>query len=171
MENNVKNLNAFLKARKVTVTSAQKKAIREYVKECSTLTESAESTVKPPCKPKSKPFNLEKVLKGAPVVTRDGRKVTEIYCFKTTESTYTVYACIDGKVYPYVQNGKYFDSPIESENDLFMSSPNIEVWINLYYYEDVLTPSRCFRTFEEALAGVTNTKLYVKTIKIDNLPE
>lgn len=175
MENNVKNLNAFLKTRKVTMTSVQKKATREYAKECSAPTVTAESTVKTSAKSMLKPFDLEEALNGAPVITRDGREVTEIYCFETSGSKYTVYACIDGQVYPYVANGKYFfNGETESKDDLFMGQPVLINWVNVYCNKEYIFLSSTYPSEEKAMESArksTNASFYVKTIKIHNQPE
>jgi len=81
-----------------------------------------------------KPFNLEKALAGEPVVTRDGRKVTEIIHFKTAFNTLqNTVAVIDGHFYSFYENGKCM-SQWDSEFDLFMAPKIIKKsgWLNVY---------------------------------------
>lgn len=66
-----------------------------------------------------KPFNLEEALKGAPVVTRDGRKVTHLHYFKDEEpNPFRLYAVIDNALYSYKDNGSF--GVKQHEKDLFM---------------------------------------------------
>ena len=74
-----------------------------------------------------KPFDLEKALAGAPVVTRDGRKVLEIFAFKRLiallgVSEQPVMALVEGDDSPvrFTVNGNYFSSSASSDYDLFM---------------------------------------------------
>lgn len=80
-----------------------------------------------------KPFNLEKALAGDPVVTRDGRTVTEVFHFKTAFKTLkNTVAAIDGHFYSFYENGK----PVswDSEFDLFMAPKIVRKsgWLNVY---------------------------------------
>ena len=56
-----------------------------------------------------KPFDLEKTLAGAPVFTRDGRRVLEIHCFEKFNGKYPLYALIEGDTIPisYTKDGLY----------------------------------------------------------------
>ena len=80
-----------------------------------------------------KPFNLEKALAGEPVVTRDGRKVTDIHYF-SAPAKYKVVAhivnnsCVD----TFEIDGTYLEDS-ESSTDLFMAER--ERWINIYWDE------------------------------------
>lgn len=79
-------------------------------------------------------FNLEKALQGNPVVTRDGRKVTEIYHLKTISNQIApVVAVIDGMTSLYridgtTENGYYFYT-------LCMAPLTIKKWVNLYLHK------------------------------------
>ena len=73
-----------------------------------------------------KPFDLEKALAGAPVVTRDGREVTQLHLFDLKEHGYPLHGVINGKeggqsVECFIENGKWRRSG-ESEFDLFMKT-------------------------------------------------
>lgn len=73
-----------------------------------------------------KPFDLEKALKGAPVVTRDGREVTQLFLFAVGDDKYPVYGVIhDKKAGDYIscftkQGKQYADR--ESTADLSMKT-------------------------------------------------
>lgn len=121
-----------------------------------------------------KPFNLQEALAGKPVVTRDGRKVTEIYHFKTGTSVYSVHACIDGCIREYTQRGTYYETGNGSDFDLFMEEPVVEGWVNILCTSDGIlrVSSTVYATKELALANIcAHSCNYVKTIKIDNQPE
>ena len=73
-----------------------------------------------------KPFDLEKALKGAPVVTRDGREATQLFLFAVGDDKYPVYGVIHDKrsgdyiSYFTTQGKQYADR--ESNSDLFMKT-------------------------------------------------
>lgn len=82
-----------------------------------------------------KPFNLEKALAGDPVVTRDGKTVSEIVHLKTVPASQCIIFVIDGRAHECSESGKfYFDQDVESVNDLFMAPKIVmrEGWINIY---------------------------------------
>ena len=66
------------------------------------------------------PFDLEKALAGAPVVTRNGKPVAELHYFKTAERPYKVCAVIDGEVVVLTAKGAYYTEG-EHAFDLFMA--------------------------------------------------
>lgn len=123
-----------------------------------------------------KPFNLEEALAGKPVVTRDGRKVTEIYHFKTAsdETKYVLYAVIEGAIHTYLLNGFYMSRGI-NDTDLFMEERLIECWVSLYgtIYGEIWVGDVC-NTYESALirkdSECGDESYYIKTIKINNRP-
>src|ERR1700761_2820040 len=78
-------------------------------------------------------FNLEEAVKGAPLVTRDGRKVTEFKYFET-HVTGNCIAVIDGLMYDYDMNGKAIGNAISF--DLFLAPRIIERWQNVYLYPE-----------------------------------
>ena len=121
-----------------------------------------------------KAFNLEEALVGKPVVTRDGRKVTELYLFKTANSNYPLRVCIDKDIKDYTDRGTYYAKDTTSEHDLFMEVPIIESWVNVYCSNGYIYLSSSYESKEEAIEGYRNgpdTIYYVKTIKINNKPE
>ncbi len=83
-----------------------------------------------------KPFNLEKALAGEPVITRDGRPVTQLIKFEAiVEDGYVIYGVVNNKIFNFLDSGKY-DRTFESHCfDLFMAEP--ERWVNVYYDERI----------------------------------
>ena len=72
-----------------------------------------------------KPFDLEKALKGAPVVTRDGREVTQLHLF-SLEVSYSLFGVIQDKecgprVECFTKNGEYRLNR-KTDTDLFMKT-------------------------------------------------
>lgn len=83
-----------------------------------------------------KPFDLEKALNGHPVVTRDGRKVTEIHYFKTVGRHYKLYGAVNepeygDSVHSWTDQG-IFQKGKESHLDLFLESVQKTVYINVF---------------------------------------
>lgn len=79
-----------------------------------------------------KPFDLTRALAGDPVITRDGRQVTELHHFKTAKNQNNgVFAIIDGEAFTFDYNGKYL--AISSHiMDLFMAPKKRTIWVNVY---------------------------------------
>ena len=80
-----------------------------------------------------KPFNYEQAIKNFNetgdygVVTRDGRKVTELYLFKTLGKGYNLSAVIDGQILNFLSNGKYINEDESDTLDLFMETKKIKI--------------------------------------------
>lgn len=75
-------------------------------------------------------FNLEAALAGKPVVTRDGREVSEIHYFKTATS-YSIACIVDNCVETFTTKGTY-NKYETSGFDLFMKSEIRTYWANVY---------------------------------------
>lgn len=87
-----------------------------------------------------KPFNLERALAGDPVVTRDGRTVTNVTHFEGANRF-----CLAAIIHPsndpfaktapalstFSKTGSYY-SLHDSVDDLFMASVKKELWTNVY---------------------------------------
>src|SRR5271169_4130339 len=76
-----------------------------------------------------KPFDLAKVAKGEPVVTRGGRVIQEIYYFSSVApEEQPVVAIIDGVMEFFNKTGRYFrdEDTHLSKDDLFMAEPEPE---------------------------------------------
>lgn len=73
-----------------------------------------------------KPFDLEKALNGAPVITRDGREVTQLHLFDAEGEDCPLYGVIKDKacgpfIEYFTENGVWRRSG-ESGIDLFMKT-------------------------------------------------
>lgn len=82
-----------------------------------------------------KPFDLVKALAGDPVITRDGRKVTEVVRMKTAREKESVIFVAGELCYATQSNGR-IDDTYDSYSDLFMTPKIVkkEGWINIYKY-------------------------------------
>ena len=119
-------------------------------------------------------FNLEEALAGNPVVTRDGKRVTELHFFKSNVLKPLI-AVIDNIMVGYSAQGKYSpgnDKKLleeESPYDLFMAPTKKSIWVNVYDDGDSLYLSKVkYTTEEECLNNITRKNEYVKTIEITN---
>lgn len=80
-----------------------------------------------------KPFDLERALAGDPVVTREGRPVTQLVKFKDANcDIYAVYGVVDDSVESWCVDGRYCANSDECEYDIFMAPKKRTVWVNLY---------------------------------------
>ena len=80
-----------------------------------------------------KPFNLKEALEGAPVVTRNGNEVTQLYKFDVLDlDAQELYAVIDdSQIESFYLNGQWREKG-ESGYDLFMAEQKKFIWINLW---------------------------------------
>ena len=91
-----------------------------------------------------KPFDLTKALAGDPVVTRDGRPVTELCHFKTTGGD-SLAGVLGGCLSTWMENGRFSITGQDTRCDLFMAPKKRTVWVNFmpptpnahYIYADV----------------------------------
>jgi len=79
-----------------------------------------------------RPFNLQQALAEKPVVTRDGRTISELHYLKTSNSKQRLIAVINGLTCFYDDNGKYNYQEYETHHDLFMAPETITKWVNVY---------------------------------------
>lgn len=101
----------------------------------------------------SKPFNLEAALAGEPVETRDGKKVTELYYLKTHTGPSPVIAVVEGALYCYYTDGKWWASSV-SGRDLVMTSTKHQVWHGVFKQGDSIGVTGAYRdktTVDEVL--------------------
>jgi len=121
-----------------------------------------------------KPFDLEKALAGEPVVTRDGRKVTQLHMFNCDECLiYPLYGVVFENLEKWKRDGKY-NIREESQNDLFMAEKEMCCWVNVYqngYHKNYLFVGDSYgskKTALENIQNITNIEKhkYIKTIKI-----
>jgi hypothetical protein len=110
-------------------------------------------------------FNLEEALAGKPVVTRNGKKVTELHLFKSTTGK-PVIAIVEGLVAGYTILGKDDDAR-DSIWDLFMAPQKKSIWVNVHHCGNTLALGRGrYPTEAEAREKITNKETYIKTIEI-----
>ena len=79
-----------------------------------------------------KPFNLQEALAGKPVMTRDGRTVTQLHLFEC-DAKFVLYGVVESCscIYAFRKDGTWTSGP--SKLDLFMASTGKTVWVNLYH--------------------------------------
>ena len=119
-----------------------------------------------------KPFDLEKALAGEPVVTRDGRPVTQVTKFDAPNDPNPVVAVIDGDTQSFTLTGAYFGQGKENEYDLFMATKTVkkEGWVNLYRSFDgecTIAANSIYSSKTEALHRPQFAKKYIATVKIE----
>lgn len=80
-----------------------------------------------------KPFNLERALAGDPVVTKNGRKITELRFF-STKNEHPVAGFIDGsnQLQQWTVQGQRYGKYSESDFDLFMAPIEKSGWIKIF---------------------------------------
>ena len=74
-----------------------------------------------------KPFDLERALAGEPVVTRDGRPVTQLTLFEGIEG-YCLFGVVDAAVRRWLIGG-YRNYGLNSSEDLFMVPKTQKRWV------------------------------------------
>lgn len=122
-----------------------------------------------------KPFNLEEAKAGKPVVTREGKKVLELYHFKnsTIDIGQTIVAIIEGddSLKTYYPDGRFLSTHI-GRLDLFMAEETKLAWINVYLHPQVgeLTISPTYYSESAAIEQGLKNPHYIKTIKIEHKP-
>jgi hypothetical protein len=112
-------------------------------------------------------FNLERALAGEPVITRDGKEVTQLTKFDLTETSYLIFGILENDVRRWTIEGKYLLGE-EDRNDLFMKPEENAIWVNVYKRSDgrLFVDSCSFQS--EAAAKIGMGSNYLKTIKIDD---
>ena len=110
-----------------------------------------------------KPFDIQKAREGKPVCTRDGRKARVLcYDFKQNEE-YPILVAVedkDGKERAMLYSNGGISEIYKSRNyELAMLLKKKERWVNVY-------KDSVYDTKEEALAGKSEIRGYIDTIKI-----
>lgn len=87
-----------------------------------------------------KDFDIEKAKAGAPVCTREGRKV-RIVCFDVKNNVFPILALAenpngtDEDIMTYTRDGKYYNQNLgfeQSVDDLIMPTLKHEGWVNIF---------------------------------------
>lgn len=114
-------------------------------------------------------FNLERALAGEPVITRDGREVTEIHFFETCTEDRSLVAVIGGEICLFHNNGLSFGTNNLTQRDLFMKPKVIEGWCNVYVSSsNEMYMSGTYPSEEKAKSCIIESSAYIKTIKVTN---
>ena len=134
-----------------------------------------------------KPFDLERALAGDPVVTRDGRPVTQLTLFESNPPlTFCLYGVAGGTLINWRKTGianceEYFEDDEytkDSMSDLFMAPR--EVWIIVLEHpvkDMISTYGTTFNTKEEAdeqVNAITKldcnsfNKIYIRSITLED---
>jgi hypothetical protein len=122
-----------------------------------------------------KPFNLQDALAGKPVVTRQGKKVTQLHLFDSNMDQPLVGLIEDEfDVQSWNEYGKYFADETEAYSDLFMEDEKISLWVNVYLMTSPgIRKQRIvlkeYQNKENALKYIKEESLiydYIKTIEI-----
>jgi hypothetical protein len=118
-------------------------------------------------------FNLERALAGEPVITRNGKEVTQLVYFKDVIHKDCVYGVIGNQIKNWCIDGKYFhDDPNEFGADLFMKPKENAIWVNVYKREDgSLFLGHEFNTEKEAIDDAKGERGFVKILRITDRPD
>jgi hypothetical protein len=118
-----------------------------------------------------KEFNLEKALAGEPVVTNDGKPVTQLTYFDTKDINCLV-GDVDGTLRKFTIDGVSFADDTKS---LCMSTKKMCCWVNVYQngYHKNLFVGDSYGSKQTALENKNNIydiekHQYIKTIRITN---
>jgi hypothetical protein len=115
------------------------------------------------------PFDLAKACAGHPLVTRDGRKVTEFHRFETLNKDKCV-AVIDGKAFMFADRGRW-DQFDDCGYDLFIAPTEVTMWVNVYLknshndFEPYYTDGFLWKT-EERAKSASPTKPITATVPV-----
>lgn len=120
---------------------------------------SNQTTIKTINKQMKKEFNLEEALKGAKLVTRDGREVSEWKYFDTCKSHYNIVAIIDGEIRTFCRD------------DIFIFTEPKKCYVNVYRQGDgSMWLGEAQETLEDAKDNISKSMNYIKTIEITDEP-
>jgi hypothetical protein len=113
-------------------------------------------------------FDLEKVIHGAKVVTRDGREVLELTKFENLGELPLV-GVVDGHLETWSIKGEYSKNTT-SKMDLFIEGKLTRGWLNIYCnkYGQLYTSYSIYVSEEIAIKHKEdlNAEHYIKTIEI-----
>jgi len=117
-------------------------------------------------------FDLEKVIHGAKVVTRDGREVLELTKFENLGELPLV-GVVDGDLETWSIKGKY-SRDIASNMDLCIVGKVQSIWVNIYKKSnngEIYIGSQRYKSKQNAINAVSKgNQEYIKTIEITDEP-
>jgi hypothetical protein len=114
-------------------------------------------------------FNLERALAGEPVITRDGKEVTQLVYFESIDD-YRVYGVVDKRVKLWAIGGEFWKGG-EGPLDLFMKPKENAIWLNVYKDRDSgeLFIGQAYKEESLAQRAINSTHAeHIRTIKIDD---
>ena len=117
-----------------------------------------------------KPFDYAAYLAGAPVRTRDGRKVLELYLAMTHGLRHPLAVWVaGGSHFSATADGKFYGCSDPCTGDLFMDTVKKSVWINLFKSTcgDVLTSESCLTREKADLHAKKHSQGFIKTIEVE----
>jgi len=117
-----------------------------------------------------KKFNLEEALAGKPVITRDGKEVTQLVKFDTNKNSegYLLFGVVEGFIAKWTIHGNYFSNGVQNGRDLFMKTGKKSIWVNVYDNGKETWLGCSYDTKEGALINSYGDSVYIKTIEITN---
>jgi hypothetical protein len=119
-----------------------------------------------------KPFDLEKALAGAPVVTRDGLKVHDIYFSMRLggmDESFPVIGVVDGdkSVLTWTKEGFFMIGAGDSDNDLFMAAEVMYAALLIVNGVYSLAQGRnLYKTPEEVEAEWADENHFVRAVEV-----
>ena len=115
-------------------------------------------------------FDLEKVIHGAKVVTRDGREVLELTKFEL-KSEFCMVGVLSGEINAWTEKGEWDYHKKGSPSDLFIAVEPQSIWVNVLKINGHIGLGAIGYTKEEAKGKNIYTDSYIKTIEITDEPE
>jgi hypothetical protein len=117
-------------------------------------------------------FDLEKVIYGARVVTRDGLEVTQLSKFDTHRNL-CLYGVVNDEVECWTIDGQYLERRT-SNMDLFLVGKVQSIWVNIYRKSnngEMYIGSQRYKSKQNAINAVSKEdQEYIKTIEITDEP-
>ncbi len=121
-----------------------------------------------------KPFNLEEVLNGAKVVTRDGREVTQLTKFNADEDE-TLFGVVGKEIVSWKDDGRFSFIPPYKDHilDLFMHVEPKRIWVNVFKnaHDNLYVGFTMYESKEMAIRceDARYPEHYIKTIEINDI--
>jgi hypothetical protein len=114
-------------------------------------------------------FDLERALSGDPVITKEGKEVTQLTCFKDVLHRDCVYGVVSNQVQCWEIDGSYFLNESDSKHNLFMKPKENTIWVNVYKnISGKLYTNGQFDSEQQAKLHSGDWNNYVKSVKIDD---
>jgi hypothetical protein len=112
------------------------------------------------------PFNLEKAKARHPLVTRDGKMVTEFHRFETRQNIWKCSAIIDGDLFCFNDSGRRNQGLRESPYDLFLAPTEVTMWVNVYEANGKWYSTGIFHDTESEAISKRTEKAFIATVPV-----